>query len=102
MQSGIAADTLLFASYHRAKWSGAPVLVDVASAAGGLFDPKIDETFDDSEKFSIGVVVSSLKDCLDHYPTAKKKVALLMRNHCSHSLTAQKPSVRVCAIQSII
>lgn len=55
MQSGIAADTLLFASYHRAKWSGAPVLVDVASAAGGLVDPKIDETFDDSEKFSIGV-----------------------------------------------
>ena len=54
MQSGIAADTLLFASYHRAKWSGAPVLVDVASAAGGLFDPKIDETFGDSEKFSIG------------------------------------------------
>ena len=55
MQFGIAADTLLFASYHRAKWSGAPVLVDVASAAGGLVDPKIDETFDDSEKFSIGV-----------------------------------------------
>lgn len=54
VQFGIAADTLLFASYHRAKWSGAPVLVDVASAAGGLFDPKIDETFDDSEKFSIG------------------------------------------------
>ena len=55
VQSGIAADTLLFASYHRAKWSGAPVLVDVASAAGGAVDPKIDETFDDSEKFSIGV-----------------------------------------------
>ena len=55
VQFGIAADTLLFASYHRAKWSGAPVLVDVASAAGGLVDPKIDETFDDSEKFSIGV-----------------------------------------------
>jgi long-chain fatty acid transport protein len=55
VQSGIAADTLLFASYHRAKWSGAPVLVDVTSAAGGLVDPKIDETFDDSEKFSIGV-----------------------------------------------
>jgi long-subunit fatty acid transport protein len=55
VQSGIAADTLLFASYHRAKWSGAPVLVDVASAAGGAIDPKIDETFDDSEKFSIGV-----------------------------------------------
>ena len=48
VQFGIAADTLLFASYHRAKWSGAPVLVDEASAAGGLFDPKIDETFDDS------------------------------------------------------
>jgi hypothetical protein len=47
VQFGIAADTLLFASYHRAKWSGAPVLVDVASAAGGLFDPKIGETFDD-------------------------------------------------------
>jgi long-subunit fatty acid transport protein len=29
--------------------------VDVASAAGGAIDPKIDETFDDSEKFSIGV-----------------------------------------------
>ena len=55
LQSGIAADTLIFASYHRAKWSDAPVVLDVASAAGGLVAPKINETFDDSEKFTIGV-----------------------------------------------
>ena len=53
LQSGIAADTLVFASYHRAKWSGAPVIVDVNAL--GTIDPKIDETFDDSEKFTIGV-----------------------------------------------
>ena len=55
LQTGIAADTLMFASYHRAKWSGAPVVVDVASAADGDINPKIDETFGDSEKFTIGL-----------------------------------------------
>ena len=55
MQSCIATDTLMFASYHRSKWSGAPVLVDVASAGGGLVDPNIDETFGGSEKFTIGL-----------------------------------------------
>ena len=55
LQTGIAADTLMFASYHRAKWSGAPVVVDVASASNGDINPKIDETFGDSEKFTIGL-----------------------------------------------
>ena len=32
-----------------------------------------------------GLVANSLKDCLDHYPIAKRKVAVLMRHHCSHS-----------------
>lgn len=53
LQSGIATDTLMFASYHRAKWSGAPVIIDVDTAPN--IDPKINETFDDSEKFTIGV-----------------------------------------------
>ena len=53
IQSGIAADTLMFASYHRAKWSGAKVYVGVDAA--GSIDPKIDETFGDSEKFTIGL-----------------------------------------------
>lgn len=43
----------MFASYHRAKWSGAPVIVDVDTAPN--IDPKINETFDDAEKFTIGV-----------------------------------------------
>ena len=55
VQSGIAENTLMFASYHRSKWSGAPVVVDIEPAMGGAVDPKIDETFDDSEKFTIGV-----------------------------------------------
>ena len=54
VQSGIAADTLMFASYHRAKWSGAPVIVAVDTALGGAVDPSINETFGDSEKFTIG------------------------------------------------
>ena len=53
LQSGIAENTLMFASYHRAKWSGAPVVVDVSAA--GSIAPKIDETFGDSEKFTIGL-----------------------------------------------
>ena len=55
VQSGIAADTLMFASYHRAKWSSAPVIIAVDTAFGGAVDPSINETFGDSEKFSIGV-----------------------------------------------
>ena len=55
VQSGIAENTLMFASYHRSKWSGAPVVVDIEPAMGGAVDPKIDETFDDSEKFTIGI-----------------------------------------------
>ena len=53
LQSGIATDTLMFASYHRAKWSDAPAVIAVASL--GTVDPSINETFDDSEKFTIGV-----------------------------------------------
>ena len=53
LQSGIAVDTLMFASYHRAKWSGAPVVIDVNAV--GTINPKIDETFDDSEKFTVGI-----------------------------------------------
>ena len=53
LQSGIAENTLVFASYHRAKWSGAPVVVDVSAV--GTIDPKIDETFGDSEKLTVGI-----------------------------------------------
>ena len=53
LQSGIAKDTLMFASYHRAKWSSAPVVVAVGSL--GTVDPSINETFGDSEKVTIGI-----------------------------------------------
>ena len=53
LQSGIAKDTLILASYHRAKWSGARVFIDGTQLTG--VDPRINETFGDSEKFTIGV-----------------------------------------------
>ena len=49
-QTGIAEGTLLSASVHNAKWSGAPVTVDVGNP---LAD--INETFDDSTKYSVGL-----------------------------------------------
>ena len=59
LQSGIAKDTLILASYHRAKWSGARVFIDgtqIPNANPALaVDPRINETFGDSEKFTIGV-----------------------------------------------
>lgn len=59
VQSGIAENTLMFASYHRAKWGKAKVFVDgtqIPNANPRLaVDPVIDETFDDSEKFTIGL-----------------------------------------------
>ena len=101
MQSGIAGDMFLFASYHRAKWSGTPVLVDVASAAGGLVDPKIDETFDVSEKFSIGVGRKFSERLSGSLSYSNEEGSGADAESFLHSLTAQKPSVRVCAIQSI-
>jgi long-subunit fatty acid transport protein len=53
LQSGIATDTLILASYHRAKWSAAPVVIDVSAA--DTVNPKINETFSDSEKFTVGI-----------------------------------------------
>jgi long-chain fatty acid transport protein len=102
VQSGIGADTSLFASYHRAKWSGAPVLVDVASAAGGLVDPKIDETFDDSEKFSIGVGRKFSERLSGSLSYSKEEGIGADATSLFTFSNAQKPSVRVCAIQSII
>ena len=56
LQSGIAADTLIFASYHQAKWSDAKVSIDGnTSYLAASVDPRIDETFDDSAKFTIGL-----------------------------------------------
>ena len=55
LQSGIATDTLVFASYHQAKWSGAKVFVDGDTTTIPGVDPRIDETFDDSAKFTIGL-----------------------------------------------
>lgn len=49
-QTGIAEGTLLTASVHNAKWSGAPVTVDTGNP---LAD--INETFDDSTKYSVGL-----------------------------------------------
>lgn len=92
----------MFASYHRAKWSGAPVLVDVASAAGGLVDPKIDETFDDSEKFSIGVGRKFSERLSGSLSYSKEEGIGADATSLFTFSNAQKPSVRVCAIQSII
>jgi hypothetical protein len=55
LQSGIAEDTLLFATYHQSKWADAKVFVDGNSNYAPAVDPRIDETFGDSEKFTIGV-----------------------------------------------
>lgn len=55
LQSGIATDTLLFASYHQAKWSDAKVFIDGDTTTVPGLDPRIDETFDDSAKFTIGL-----------------------------------------------
>jgi len=49
-QTGIAEGTLLTASVHNAKWSSAPVTVDTVVAVAD-----INETFDDSTKYSIGL-----------------------------------------------
>ena len=49
-QTGIAEGTLLTASIHNAKWSSAPVTVDTA-----IPGTDINETFDDSTKYSIGI-----------------------------------------------
>ena len=55
LQSGIATDTLMFASYHSAKWSDAKVFVDGTQIQSSNVDPRINESFGDSEKFTIGV-----------------------------------------------
>ena len=59
LQSGIATDTLMFASYHSAKWKDARVFIDgtqIPNANPALaVDPRINESFGDSEKFLIGV-----------------------------------------------
>ena len=59
LQSGIATDTLMFASYHSAKWKDARVFIDgtqIPNANPALaVDPRINETFGNSEKFTIGV-----------------------------------------------
>ena len=53
-QTGIAANTLLTASYRKANWSKAPVVSDVTGVA--LLDAaNIDNGFADSESFSVGI-----------------------------------------------
>ena len=51
-QSGIAADTLLFGSVHRAKWSATPITVGTTATLGGA---AINNSFSDSTKYSIGL-----------------------------------------------
>ncbi|MBT6021230.1 hypothetical protein [Planktomarina temperata] len=51
-QSGIAADTLLFGSVHRAKWSATPITVGTTTTLGSA---AINNSFSDSTKYSIGL-----------------------------------------------
>ena len=51
-QSGIAADTLLFGSVHRAKWGATPITVGTTTTLGPA---AINNSFSDSTKYSIGL-----------------------------------------------
>jgi len=53
-QTGIAADTLLTASYRKANWSKAQISVNVANAAP-FSSANIGTAFSDSEAYSVGI-----------------------------------------------
>ena len=51
-QSGIAADTLVFGSVHRTRWSATQVSVGAAATHGAA---AINNSFSDSTKYNIGL-----------------------------------------------
>ena len=51
-QSGVTENTLLYGSVHNATWTGAPITVGTLATLG---QAKIDESFSNSSKYTVGV-----------------------------------------------